>query len=127
MPIEWDVYLGANDSSGKLSAFGRKVTIREKETVREQRAADGTLKRDILYVKYEFEISYSNTTESNLDIIDAWYYTYQNTKTPLSLYMYTSPTGYLTYTVVPKPVDRTRVVKGADNLFSGVKLVLIEV
>jgi hypothetical protein len=127
MAIEWDIYLGTTGSTGKLSAFGRKVTISKKETTRDQRAADGTLKQDILYVKREFTLSYSGITETALETLDYWYDYYQTNKTPLSLYMYSSPAAYDEYSVIPRPVDRTRLIKGADNLYTGVKFVLVEV
>jgi len=127
MPIEWDIYLGTTGPTGKLSAFGRKVTINKNETTRDQRAADGTLKQDCLYVKREFVIAYDGITESALEVLDYWYEYFKTNKTPLSLYMYTSDIAYDEYTVIPRPVDRTRVVKSADNLYSGVTFVLDEV
>jgi len=127
MAIEWDIYLGTTGSTGKLSPFGRTVTIAKNETVREQRAADGTLKQDCLYVKREFTLNYANITASALATLDYWYEYYKTNKAPLTLYMYTSPTVYDSYQVIPKPVDRTRVVKAVDNLFSGVKFTMIEV
>lgn len=127
MAIEWDIYLGTTGSTGKLSAFGRTVTINKKETVREQRAADGTLKQDCLYVKREFVLNYSNITEADLEVLDYWYEYYKTNKQALPLYMYTAPAAYTEYSVIPKPVDRTRVIKSADNLYSGVKFVMIEV
>lgn len=127
MAIEWDLYLGGTSASDKLPSFGRKVTINKKETVREQRAADGTLKQDILYVKREFILTYKNITETDLGVLDTKYDGYVTNKAALTLYMYTSAVAHTDYTVIPKPVDRTRVVKGADNLYSGVKFVMIEV
>ena len=127
MAIEWDIYLGTTGSTGKLSPFGRKVTILKKETVREQRAADGTLKQDCLYVKREFVLNYTNITEGAIEPLDYWYEYFKTNKAPLPLYMYYSAVAYDEYSVVPKPVDRTREVKSADNLYSGVKFVMIEV
>lgn len=127
MAIEWDIYLGTTGPTGKLSPFGRKVTINKKETAREQRAADGTLKHDCLYVKREFVLNYSHITEEALDTLDYWYTYYKTNKAALPLYMYTGPSSYDEYSVIPKPVDRTRVVKAADNLFSGVKFLMVEV
>lgn len=127
MAIEWDVYLGTTGPTGKLSPFGRKVTINKNETIREQRAADGTLKQDCLYVKREFVLNYAHITEAALDILDTWYTYYKTNKQALPLYMYTSDVAYDEYSVIPKPVDRTRVVKSADNLYSGVKFVMVEV
>ncbi len=127
MAIEWDVYLGTTGPTGKLSPFGRKVTINKNETIREQRAADGTLKQDCLYVKREFVLNYANITEAALDTLDLWYEDYKTNKLPLPLYMYTGPAAFDEFSVIPKPVDRTRVVKSADNLFSGVKFVMVEV
>ncbi len=127
MAIEWDIYLGTTGSTGKISPFGRKVTISKKEKVREQRAADGTLKQDCIYLKREFTVSYSHITEAALDVLDYWYTYYKTNKAALPLYMYTGPAAYDEYSVIPKPVDRTRVVKSADNLYSGVKFVMVEV
>ena len=127
MAIEWDIYLGTTGPTGKLSPFGRKVTINKKETVREQRAADGTLKQDCLYVKREFVLNYSHITEEAIEIFDTWYTYFKTNKLPLPLYMYTSAVAFDEYSVIPKPVDRTRVVKSANNLYSGVKFVMIEV
>jgi len=125
--IEWDIYLGTTGPTGKLPSFGRKVTIAKNETVRLQRAADGTLKQDILYVKLEFTLNYANITESALDVLDFWYEDFKTNKVNLPLFMFTSPVLFDEFVVVPKPVDRTRVIKSADNLFSGVKFVMIEV
>jgi len=127
MAIEWDIFLGTTGPTGKLSPFGRKTTINKKETVREQRAADGTLKQDCLYVKREFVLTYSVITEAALDTLDYWYTYYKTNKQALPVYLYTSAVAYDEYSVVPKPVDRTRVVRAADNVFSGVKFVMIEV
>ncbi len=90
MAIEWDVYLGTTGSTGKLSPFGRKVTINKKETIREQRAADGTLKQDCLYVKREFVLNYAHITEAAIEVFDYWYTYYKTNKQALPLYMYTS-------------------------------------
>jgi len=127
MAIEWDIYLGTTGATGKLSPFGRRVTINKKETIREQRAADGTLKQDCLYVKREFVLDYSFITEEAIETLDYWYEYFKTNKAPLPLYMYTGPAAYDEYSVIPKPVDRTRVVKSADNLYSGIKFVMVEV
>lgn len=127
MAIEWDIYLGTTGSTGKLSAFGRKVTIVKNEKVREQRAADGTLKQDCIYVKREFTLSYINITEEDLETLDYWYEYYKTNKVALPLFMYTSSIAYDEYAVIPKPVDRTRVIKSADNLYTGVKFLMVEV
>lgn len=127
MAIEWDIYLGTTGATGKLSPFGRKVTINKKDAARQQRAADGTLKYDCLYVKREFILTYSHITEAALDTLDYWFTYFKTNREPLPLYMYTSAVAYDEYSVIPKPVDRTRVVKAADNLFSGVKFVMVEV
>ena len=127
MAIEWDIYLGTTGPTGKLSAFGRKTTIRKIEKVREQRAADGTLKQDCIYVKREFQFSYAAITEEDLDVLDYWYEYYKTNKAALPLYLYTGPAAYDEFSVIPKPVDRTRVIKSADNLYSGVRFVMVEV
>lgn len=127
MAIEWDIYLGTTGPTGKLSSFGRKVQINESEVTREQRSADGTLKVDILYTKKKFIFTWSNITESALDTIDFWYAYYQANKVPLKLYMYYTDALYNEYDVIPRPVDRTRLIKSAENLYSGVTFNLDEV
>lgn len=119
--------MGTTGPTGKLSPFGRTVTINKKEITREQRAADGTLKQDCIVTKREFVLNYADITESALDTFDYWYSQYVSTETPLTLYMYYSDVGYDEYTVVPYPIDRTRVIKAADNLYSGVKFLMVEV
>lgn len=126
MAIEWDIYLGTSIPTAKLSSFGRTTTINIKETTRDQRAADGTLKQDILYTKKQFVLNYTAITESALDVFDTWYSTYQTNKTPIKLYRYTSTTVYDEYDVIPRPVDRTQLIKAADNLYTGVQFVLDE-
>ena len=95
--------------------------------VREQRAADGTLNQDCLYVKREFILRYSYIKETDIEVLDYWFNYWKANRQALPLYMYTAPTAYDEYSVIPKPVDRTRVVKGADNLYSGVTFTMIEV
>ena len=127
MAIEWDIYLGTMGSTGELSSFGRVTTINKKETTRDQRSANGTLKQDCLYVKREFVLAYSLITEEALETLDYWYEYFKTNKQALPLYMYTGPAAYDVYQVIPRPVDRTRVVKSADNLYSGVTFKMIEV
>lgn len=127
MAMEWDIYLGTTGSTGLLSAYGRTTTIRKNERVREKRAADGTLKQDCIYVKREFILRFSLIAESALDTLDYWYTYYKNNRVPLPLYMYTSDVAYDEYVVIPKPVDRTRAVRKGDNLYTGVKFLMVEV
>ena len=127
MEAEWDIYLGEVTSLGLLSPYGRKTTIKKNEVVRQDRAVSGALKTDILYVKNEFILSYSKATESAIDTFDYWYRIYEVNMTPLTLYLYTDVGTFLEYTVIPKPVDRSRLVRAADNLYTGVTLVLTEV
>lgn len=126
MPAEWDIYLGTTGPTGELSAYGRKTTINKDEAVREQRAADGTLKQDCLYVKREFVLNYSIIDETALDTLDYWYNYYKTNKAPLPLYLYTSAIAYDEYSVIPKPVDRTRAVRRGDNLYTDVSFKMVE-
>jgi len=127
MAIEWDIYLGTTGPTGKLSPFGRKVTILKKPKNREVRSAGGSLDQDVLYIKHEWILNYTNITETALDTLDYWYTYYKTNRVALPLYMYYSAVAYNEYSVIPKPVDRTRVVKSADNLYSGVNFKLVEV
>lgn len=127
MPIEWDVYLGSLDSQGKIPSFGRVTNHVVKEKIREDRSASGVLKQDILYVKNEFKLTFAKCTESTINILEYWYNQYRVTKTPLPLYMYTSPTEYNQYSVIPRPISKTRLVKATDNLFSNVVFQMVEV
>lgn len=127
MAAEWDIYLGDLTAQGLMPAFGRKTKIATKEFTRQDRAADGTLHVDILYVKRTFTLTYAKATESTIDVLEYWYSQFLTTKTPLTLYLYTDDTNYDTYTVKPAPVDKTRLVRAADNLYSGVNYILVEV
>lgn len=121
------MYLGTTSPTDELSSFGRKVTINKVETVREGRTANGSLNQDILYTKKEFVLAYETITESALAIIEYWYDYYKTNKTPLTLYVYTSPTTYDQFTVIPRPVNKTRLIKSVDNLFSGIEFRMDEV
>lgn len=127
MAAEWDIYLGALTSQGLVSPFGRKTKIATKEVTRQDRAADGTLYVDVLYVKREITLSYAKITESAIDIFEYWYQQYLSSREPLDLYMYTDSVNYDTIKVKPVPVDKTRLVRAADNLYAGVVLKFIEV
>lgn len=127
MAAEWDIYLGTTGPTGELPRTGRKTSIMVNELVREDRALDGTLHQDCIYVKHEFVLDYSLISGTDIEVLDYWYAYYKTYRTPLTLYMYTGPAAYDTYTVVPKPVDRTRAVQRGDNLYSGVSFKMIEV
>lgn len=117
-----DISLGAESSEVLLSPYGRTLTINEEEVSRQMRTVDGTLKKDILYVKKSFTLSYNLITGTSLTAIMN---IYDNTTQPLNLIIDNGGTPD-EYTVYMKPVNRSRVILQDDGLWSGVSINLVE-
>lgn len=117
-----DISLGAESSEVLLSPFGRKLNIQYVETSREARTVNGSMKKDVMYVKHSFALAYGIITGTALTaILDI----YNNTVQPLNLIIDNGGTPD-EYTVFMKPVNRTRVILQSDGLWSGVIVNLVE-
>lgn len=122
-----DVKLGASGSEAVISAFGRTITVKDIETSRMKRTVDGTMKKDIIYRKKEFNLKYSSIFGDDLDQLLTIYDTITQ---PMSLIIVNGTDGSggsETYSVYMKPSDRQRIsFCNDDGLFSGVNFVLSE-
>ena len=117
-----DISLGAESSEVLLSPFGRKLSIEEIESSREARTVDGTLKKDIIFVKYQFTLDYEIITGTALAAINT---IYSDTAQPLNLIIDNGGTPD-EYTVYMKPVSRKRLILQDDGLWTGVSIELVE-
>lgn len=128
-----DIYLGELGSEELLTPFGRVFSIKDEIISREGRAADGTLRRDVIATKKLFTLEYSLIGETDIEsLIDLY-----ELETELSLLVYnTSDEGgttagpginYDQYTVLMNPFDRTRLLLAGDGLWTGLTVELREV
>lgn len=122
-----DIKLGVTGSEVVISAFGRSFTVKDIETSRMQRTVDGTMKKDIIYRKKEFNLKYKEIFGDDLDQLLTIYETISQ---PMSLIIEDGTDGgggSETYSVYMKPTDRQRIsFCNDDGLFTGVNFVLSE-
>jgi hypothetical protein len=116
-----DISLGTLGSEILLSAFGRTLQIRKQESSRMKRTVNGTMKKDIMYVKHKITLTYKEITGDALDDFDTIYALTQ----PLSLIIDNGGTPD-TYTVYMKPLNRKRLILQGDGLWTGAKVELDE-
>lgn len=129
MALAGEIYLGQSGNELLLSAYGRELSIKPIEISRSGRTVGGTLKTDIVTVKYQFELAYSAINGDELqDIIDLY-----DLKEPLTLLSYTSPSTYFLSEsgaapiVRVNPVQRKRLLLLGSGLWSGTSLILDEI
>jgi len=129
MPNKGDIYLGELGSETLLSAFGRTLKISDMEISREERTSSGRLVRDVTATKKKFELSYEMIDGDVLTAVLALY----DLQDELSLLIYyetTTTTGEGSacdaYTVLMKPIDRTRILLLENGLWGSVNIVLEE-
>jgi hypothetical protein len=124
-----EIYLGPSGSETLITAFGRRLIIIPEEISRSDRTASGRLVKDIVAVKYRFEMPYSAIDGDNLqDLLDCY-----DLKSELSLLIYlTDTTTFLndegeTPVVLMDPLERERLLLLGEGLWTGANLVLSEV
>jgi len=122
MSLKGDLYLGAAGAEVKLSPFGRQFSISTEEANRQERSANGTLKKDRLYVKHNFSISYTVITGNAVSDFESIFALDQ----PLVFLVYTADGVYDTYSVYMDAFEKTRMVLIADGLWGGVNIRLHE-
>lgn len=118
-----DIYLGAVGSEVLLTPFGRTLTIKDNELSREARTANGRLVKDIITVKKQFTLEYSDIDGDKLDDL----ITISELQDELSLIVYSTETLHDHYTVLMKPLDRKRLLLLSPGIWSNVSVVLDEV
>jgi len=120
--------MGPSGSERYISPYGRQLIIKPIEIGRSQRTAGGTLKTDIINVKYQFELPYSMIDGTALNELLTLY----NLQTALNLRIYTSPSSwFLNYdgnlpTVRVNAISRRRIILLGQGLWGDINIVLDE-
>jgi hypothetical protein len=91
---------------------------------REDRAADGTLRRDITAVKKTFTLAYSVIDDAALAMFETIFNTYANVELTLEV---THNTITQTYTVLMRAFERSRLSVHSGGLWENVTLEFDEV
>ena len=118
--------LGTLDSETTLPQFGRKFAVEQDETTREARTVNGTMKKDIMYVKHKFKISYSEIYGTDLNTILT---IYENIAQPMNFIVNDGTKGdgsQQNFTVYMDIPDRKRFRVQGDGLWKGVSFTLVE-
>lgn len=117
------IYLGPLGSEIFLTPYGRTFTEKNLEISREERAADGTLRRDIIATKKEFTLEYSYMDGDWVEIVEGIY----NLKAVLSLKLYYVDNVFSRYDVLMDPITKRRELLLGDGLWSGITILLKQV
>lgn len=112
-----------------LSAFGRSLVIKPIEYSRTGRTASRKLFKDIIAIKYQFELPYSMIDGTSLAVLDTLF----DLRSELNLYIYLTNT--VTFKndngVIPvvwmSPATRKRLLLLSDGLWEDVNFTLDEV
>lgn len=112
-----------------ISPFGRKLIIKPNEISRSGRTASGKLRRQIVAVKYQFELPYSYIDGDNLNTLLSAY----DLKCEMSLYIYYSSSSTflndngVVPTVLLSPIQRERLTLLGVGIWVGASLTMDEV
>ena len=123
MPKPNDIYLGAAGSEILLSDFGRTFSEGFIEFAREDRTASARLVKDIIARKRRFTITYSLVDGSDLEDLEDLY----EIDSVLNLIVTYKTGTSVTYSVLLKPFERSRVLAVGDTLWAGVTLEMEQV
>lgn len=130
MATKGEIYLQQGSGTPVLlSAFGRSLIIKPIEYARTGRTASRMLRKDIIAIKYQFELPYSLIDGTSLAVLIALY----DLRDELNLLIYTTNT--VTFKnddgtvpiVLMSPMQRKRLLLLSDGLWEGVSLTLDEV
>jgi hypothetical protein len=118
-----EIQLGVTGNMAILSANGRTLTLGwEDGLVREERAASGKLRRDVITRKRWAKIDYSVADQATVDRLE--YLDGLNTALTAKITHLTTTT---TYTVLMSPISRERLLAVNGGLWAGLTLTLREV
>lgn len=117
-----DIYLGLAGDEKKLSAFGRKLSIKPEMIVREGRTISGKLVRDVITTKHEITLDYELIGGTDLNTLLTIY----NLNSVLNLQIY-NDSGIDSYNVLIDTISRRRELLSGDGLWGNVTVVLKEV
>jgi len=118
-----EIQLGVTGNMAILSANGRTLTLGwEDGLVREERAASGKLRRDVITRKRWAKIDYSVADQATVDRLE--YLDGLNTALTAKITHLTTTT---TYEVLMSPISRERLLAVNGGLWAGLTLTLREV
>jgi len=120
MTANGDIYLGEEGDEEFLTPLGRTLKITEREISKQDDAASGMTRKDIVAIKTTFTIEYTEIDGTNLEMLLDLY----NSFTILSLLLYTDEDEYDQYDVIMSSIDRTRITHLGGGYWSGVSIVL---
>ena len=112
-----------------LTAYGRVYSERDEFITREERAASGKLRRDIVAKKKIITLKYDLIDDVNLSVFDTLINSYADVELKLEV-TYNNVVGNLivkSYDVLIQPYDRERVLCAGGGLWSGVTVEFVEV
>ena len=117
------IRIGLLSDLQELSPFGRKLTIGSVDSLyREDRTADGTLRRDIIARKKTFTLEYEMCDEAVVNRLDYLY----SLNVPIILEI-SHLANATQYNVLINPISKTRELAVWGGLWSSVSCVLNEV
>jgi hypothetical protein len=117
-----DIYLGVAGSEALISAFGRTLSISDKELARKEQCASGRQVKDVVASKKQIKLTYESIDGADLiQLIDIY-----ETFSELSIWIYHTdepetltteePSSYCdAYTVLMEPLDRDRLLLAGPN------------
>lgn len=129
MATKGEIYLDGT----LLTAYGRTFSQSVTEISREARTASGKLVQDIIASKKVFTLAYSFIDGNDLQVFEDFYaeqathrleFYFESTTTTTTT---DDPTYHVAYTVIMRPIDKTRTLLISDGLWSNVKIVFEEV
>jgi len=119
------IWLGLPGSEQLLPDMGRRFTEEDIEETRERRAANGKLKREVLYTKKLFKLNYNFVTNAILQQLKQLYQL--GTSNKLSLKIEQEDGSIEEYEVVFRPFGRSRYLVGNQWFWEGISIELEEI
>ena len=119
------IWLGLPGNEQLLSKMGRKLAVEDFEITKEQRAASGRLRREIIAVKKIFGLEYSFVTNDILTQLRQLYELGINNN--LNLKIEQEDSSIDEYEVVFRPFSRSRYLIGNKWFWEGISVELEEV
>jgi hypothetical protein len=117
------IEIGTTGDVLELPAFGRTFTIRwEDGLYREERASDGTARRDVIARKRNFTLGYDICDQDLVDRMEELFQ--EDSELILRVTHLTTTT---TYNVLMAPFERERLLAVAGGMWSGLTVELKEV
>jgi len=112
-----------NNVTTELTPFGREFQEADDLITREERAADGTLRRDIIAMKKRFTLAYETIDGDKIDLFEELLLK----KAPFPFSVERRNGSFETYSVLLQPFSRARLSARGHGLLSGFTAEFVEV